>query len=99
MPLLRQSNHQREVVIMTVQTVDPGHRLSPRLVVLSILALALAVLLGFGIAALTLDEDAATTPVTFIDGANAQPGAADHEEKLRERQFYLDKACAEGLIC
>lgn len=84
---------------MTVQTVHPGHRLSPRLVLLSILALALAVLLGFAIAALTLDEDAATTPVTVIDGANAQPGAADHAEKLRERQMYLDKACAEGLIC
>lgn len=84
---------------MTVHTVHPDHRLSPRLVVLSILALALAVLLGFGIAALTLDEDAATTPVTVIDGANAQPGAADYEEKLRERQMYLDKACAEGLIC
>lgn len=84
---------------MTVQTVHPDHRLSPRLVVLSILALALAVLLGFGIAALTLDEDAVTTPVTVIDGANGQPGAADHEEKLRERQMYLEKACVEGLIC
>lgn len=85
---------------MTVQTVHPDHRLSPRLVVLSILALAMAVLLGFGIAALTLDEDAVTTPVTVIDGANSQPGAAaDYEEKLRERQMYLDKACAEGLIC
>ena len=84
---------------MAVQTVHPDHRLSPRLAVLSILALALAVLLGFGIAALTLDEDAVTPPVTVIDGANAQPGGADHIEKLRERQFYLDKACAEGLIC
>ena len=80
---------------MTTQTAPPVHHFSPRAVLLSALALALAAIIGFGVAALTLDQTVTTVPGTTV-GSGAGP--SDYLEKLYEREAALKEACASGLL-
>ena len=80
---------------MTTQIAPPVHHFSTKAVLVAVLALALAAIVGFGVAALTLDRTVSTTTVG-TSGSGAGP--SDYLEKLYEREAKLKEACASGLL-
>jgi hypothetical protein len=85
---------------MTTQTSHPGRRFSPKSVILSIAALGAAVGVGFGVAALTLDQATVSPPTSVVvNSPGAQPGSDAYDGTNREVRELMHQRCADGVGC
>lgn len=88
---------------MTSQTVHSDQQYSPKAIALAVIGAALAVLLGFGIAALTLDSTTtlpATDSVVVPGGGGGTGGGTDaYTNPDRELRELMHRRCAERIGC
>jgi hypothetical protein len=79
-------------LVMTSHTIQPLHHLSAKTAALALGALGLAVAAGFGIAAVTLDEQVTSTPGPIVVQAPAaQPGSDAYDGTDREGRALMHR--------
>jgi hypothetical protein len=85
---------------MTTQTIHPASHYSPKSVIAAVVALFAAVAVGFGIAALTLNQTTVTPPASIVVKApTAQPGSDAYDGTNREVRELMHRRCAAGVGC
>lgn len=73
---------------MSTQAVQPVHRFSLQSVLIALAGGLLAVVAGFGIAMLVLDDDpVATTPTTVVEPQGSNPGLSDFDNEREVREL------------
>jgi hypothetical protein len=85
---------------MTTQTTHSDRRFSTKSVALSIAALGAAVGVGFGVAALTLDQATVSPPTSIVINApEAKPGSDAYDGTNREVRELMHRRCTAGIGC